>query len=241
MLDAPAASTTPPNGQTMNPNATPWTRARVALLGHTALGVVRLRYTDGGGIELSDGRRYGPGAIFSIEPLPPEMVPTEAEIQRLQTAFGEDTVIEQDTRGRWSILLSDGTEWAALTILEAVASAIQGIRFTDRMDHLREGAASVVPADPRAALLLEALTKLEPSEKSAVLRRSPTYGPTMPGDWSLSINYQPDCVKGTLDDIARYVLNMGKPAEVEPEPVADGRLVVTPVVVETEGDDETPF
>jgi hypothetical protein len=34
---------------------------------------------------------------------------------------------------------------------------------------------------------------------------------------------------------------MGKPAEVEPEPVADGRLVVTPVVVETEGDDETPF
>jgi len=225
----------------MNLNAIPWTRARVSLLGHTALGVVRLRYTDGGGIELSDGRRYGPGAIFSIEPLPPEMVPTEAEIQQLQTAFGEDTVIEQDTRGRWSVLLPDGTEWAALTILEAVASAIQGIRFTDRMDHLREGAASVVPADPRAALLLEALTRLEPSEKSAVLRRSPTYGPTMPGDWSLSINYQPDCIKGTLDAVARYVLDMGKPVEVEPAPVTDSPVPITPTVTVTEDDNEIPF
>jgi len=235
------ASNKATTGYTMNAT---FIRARVSLLGHTALGVVRLRYIDGGGIELSDGRRYGPGAIFSIEPLPPEMVPTEAEIQQFQTAFGEDTMIKQDTRGRWSVLLPDGSEWTTNSILEAVAGAIGLILDAKNADilALRERLSEAESGDSaRAALLLEALTRLEPSEKSAVLRRSPTYGPTMPGDWSLSINYQPDAVKGSLDDVVAYILDdLGKPAPIDVETPTE-TPPAAPEVEPTVEDYDAPF
>lgn len=220
----------------------PWIRARVSVHGHRSLGVVNIRYLDGGGIEIDDGRRYGSGAWFSIEPLPPEIKPTESEIHDLQTAFGKDTQIERDTKGRWAVLLPDGSVWESVSILHSLASAVQGIRFTDRIKYLREGAASVSPADPRAALVLDALMKLEPSRDNATIRRSPSYGPTMPGKWSLSVNYQRDSVEGSLDDVARYILDMGEPVKppAEVEPVADS-LPTAPKSIAEASADEIPF
>lgn len=98
----------------------PYIRARVSLLGHVSLGVVRLRYTDGGGIVLDDGRRYGPGAIYSIEPVPETIRPTPGEVQALEAAF-DATIDEVD--GRWCVATRFGIP-ARHSLFFAVAEAV---------------------------------------------------------------------------------------------------------------------
>jgi len=120
-------------GQTMNPNTTSWTRARVSLLGHTALGVVRLRYTDGGGIELSDGRRYGPGAVFSIKPLPFSVEPTRSELDALEEVL--DAGISENECGRWSVSTGHGIA-ANQSLLSALADTISLILDAKNADIL---------------------------------------------------------------------------------------------------------
>lgn len=219
---------------------TPFIRARVSLLGHTSLGVVRLRYLDGGAIELDDGRRYGPGAIFSIEPVREVTSPTPDEIEALECALG--AAIHTSGDGGWCIqsdrAIEDRSIYAALakTIDWALACA------NAESANLRERLAKAEAGDAmRAQRLLDAMMKLEPSERSIGIRRSPTYSPTMPGEWSLSVHYQPDAVKGSLDDVVAYILDdLGKPATVAVEMPAEAPLAA-PKVEPTVEDDGTPF
>ena len=216
----------------------PFIRARVSLIGHTSLGVVRLRYTDGGAIELDDGRRYGPGAIFSIEPVKEVTGPTSDEINALECALG--AAIHTSGDGLWCIQSDRAIE--DRSIYAALAKTIDWAlgRANEEAADLRERLAKAEAGDAaRAQRLLDAMLKLEPSERSIGIRRSPTYSPTMPGEWSLSVHYQPDAVKGSLDEVITYILDkMGKPAPIETPteaPPAD------PEVEPTIEDDGTQF
>lgn len=215
---------------------TPFIRARVSLANHLSLGMVRLRYLDGGAIELDDGRRYGPAAWFLIDPVKEVTGPTTEEIEELGAALG--AVIQTFDDGRWCVQSDRTIE--DRSIYAALAKAINWALACANAEsaNLRERLAKAEAGDAmRAQRLLDAMMKLEPSERSIGIRRSPTYSPTMPGEWSLSVHYQPDAVKGSLDEVIAYILDdLGKPT-----PAAIEAPALEPKVEPTVEDDDTPF
>lgn len=55
--------------ETQRPPEPAWTRYRLSLCGHVALGEVEARRIEGGGLELRDGTLIGPAAIFQAVPV----------------------------------------------------------------------------------------------------------------------------------------------------------------------------
>ncbi len=223
---------------------TPFIRARVSLANHLSLGMVRLRYLDGGAIELDDGRRYGPGAIYSIEPVKEATGPTPEEIEELGAALG--AVIQTFDDGRWCVqsdrTIEDHSIYAALAKAIDWALACANAESAE----LRERLAKAEAGDAmRAQRLLDAVAKLEGLGEYARILHTPGHASAPRGAWTLSVNWQPDAVKGSLDEVIAYILNdLGKPTPVAVETPTEAPPVapeVEPTVEPTVEDDGTPF